>query len=301
MSRPPTNSLGALLATPPGDRLALSYEQMFDDFVKRSGGERVNVRFNLVSHVKNPDYYFALSDCELFLELKQISNYHPGDTVEAYFAHLQRLGKVLNAAPAGQGQMRIEATSLSMADWDRFYRKFRPAVSKHIEKAARQLRETDALLPPQGDRPRFCGLLLINSGDYNLPRDLMFRLVEWRTKREWKGGKFSKLDFVTCLTVDLMRAGENPMQGRHIIRPQPPVRLPGVIRLIYESWLRYYAEAIGACVEFHPDIKVADPPLALSRGYAGKICLARLEESVDPCSSQQHISDDPIPPGPASR
>jgi hypothetical protein len=293
--------LGALLSTPPRGRLALSYERMFDDFVERSGGERVNVRFNLPSHVKNPDYYFVLPDCELLLELKQISNYRPDDTVDAYFTNLRRLGKVLSAEQAGPMQWRIGPESLSPADWARFYLKFRPSVSKHLEKAARQLRETDALLPRQGNRPRFCGLLLINSGDYNLPLDLMFRLVDWRTKREWKSGKFSKLDFVSCLTVDLMRANQNPMQGRHIIRPEPPVGLPGTIRLIYEHWLHYYAEAIGACVEFHPEMKTVDPPLSLSGGYAGKICLATLDESSDSGSVKDKVGGDPIPTGPATR
>jgi hypothetical protein len=271
MARAAANALSALLSTPTLERRAVDYERMFDDFAAQAGGGRVADRFDLPSHVKNPDYYLAFAEWELLLELKQISTYRPGDTVDAYFGNLLRQGKVRKPTPISATQLRIEPESLSPGDWANFYRKFRPSVTKHIEKAARQLKETDALLPRQPHRPRFCGLLLINSGDYNLPLDLMFRLVEWRTKREWQAGFFSKLDFVSCLTVDLIRADQNPMQGRHIARPDPHALLTDSVRHVYECWLQYYAEAIGAKLEFHPEVSMPDPPLVLSGRFAGKI------------------------------
>jgi len=244
---------------------------MFDDFVLRLGGGRVTDRLALPSRVKNSDYYLPLEDCELLLELKQISVYRPGDTVDAYFEKLLRQGKLRSWTRASPTQMHIGPESLSASDWDRFYGKFRPSITDHIKKGARQLKETDMLLATDPRRPRFCGLLLINSGDYNLPLDLMFRLVEWRSKREWHRGFFSKLDFASCLTVDLMRADQHPMQARHIVRPEAHALLPEAVRMFYERWLHYYAAAIGAMVEFKPHAPVRDAPLVLSGAFAGKL------------------------------
>ncbi len=265
------NALGSLLGTRTLERQARDYELMFDDFILRSGGERVTDRLALPSRVKNSDYYLPLNDCELLLELKQISVYRPDDTVDAYFERLLRQGKLREYKTVSATQLRIGPESLSASEWDRFYGKFRPSITEHMKKAARQLKETDALLPPDPQKPRYCGLLLINSGDYNLPLDLMSRLVEWRSKREWHRGFFSKLDFVSCLTVDLFRADQHPMQGRHIVRPEPHSLLSGVVRTVYEHWLHYYAEAIGAKVEFKPGANVRDAPLVLSGTFAGKL------------------------------
>jgi hypothetical protein len=266
-----TNALGALLATRTRDRGAYDYERMFDDFITRSGGGRVTDRFAIPDRVKNSDYFLPFDDCDLLLELKQISVYRRDDTIDAYFERLIRQGKVRQFTTVSPTQVTIGPESLTAGDWDRFYGKFRPSVSDHLKKAARQLKETDALLPAESHRPRFCGLLLVNSGDYNLPLDLMFRLVEWRTKREWHRGSFSRLDFVSCLTVDLVRAGQHPMQGRHIVRPEPHALLPSVIRRVYENWLTYYADAIGAQVAFDPDAPGPDAPLVLSGAFVGKL------------------------------
>ena len=265
------NALGVLLHSPTLERRALAYERMFDDFVTQAGGGRVNDRFDLPSHVKNPDYHWACDEWELLLELKQISNYRPHETLDAYFQNLLRQGGIRNPTWIAPTRLRIEPESLSPADWEKFYRKFRPSVTKHLGKAARRLKETDGLLPRQSHRPRFCGLTLINSGDCNLPIDLMFRLVEWRTKREWRKDFFSKLDFVSCLTVDLIRADQHPMQGRHIVRPDPPVLLTEVVRHVYEHWLQYYAQAINAKLEFHPGSDTPNPPPVLSGDFVGKI------------------------------
>ena len=271
MTETGTNALADLLRTPTTSRRAVDYEHMFDDFARASGGERVDRLFALPSHLKNPDYSFEFANCDLLLELKQINGYREGDTVDAYFGKLIAQGKVRTPVPAVGSQLRLEPDSLSRAEWTQFYKKFRPSVSRHLEKAAKQLKQTDAALPGTPTRPRICGLLLINSGDFNLPLDLMFRLVEWRTKREWKNGNFSKLDFVSCLTVDLIRDEQNPMQGRHIVRPKPHPSVPPVIYHIYDRWIRYYAAAIGAEVSFQPDAEMADPPLQLSGGARGKI------------------------------
>jgi len=188
MSESTANALSALLRTPTILRRAADYEQMFDDFAAHAGGGRVTDIFDLPGRVKNPDYHFALADCELLVELKQISAYRPEDTTDAYFAKLLAQGRVRRYSSISATQVRIEPDSLSESDWARFYRKFRPSITKHLGKAAQQLKETDALLTSPSGKPRFCGLVLINSGDYNLPLDLMFRLVEWRVKREWKAG-----------------------------------------------------------------------------------------------------------------
>jgi len=265
------NALAALLATPTTERRATDYERMFDDFVAYAGGGRVMDRFDLPVQVQNADYHFAFSNCELLLELKQISNYKSGDTAEAHFKRLLGRGKVRKHTAISTTQIRIDPESLSLSDWNHFYGKFRPGVTGHLKKAARQLKETDRLLPPPMERPRLCGLLLINTGDYNLPLDLMFRLVEWRTKREWKAGNFSKLHFVSCLTVDLLRRDQHPLKGRHIAHPEPHDLLPGAVQYVYERWLHYYAAAIGAEVTFQPDAALGESPLLLDGAFAGKI------------------------------
>jgi len=266
------NTLHALLQSSTTARRASDYEAMFDDFVAYAGGGRVTERFALPAGVKNPDYHFDFANCELLLELKQITAYRRADSVDAYFSKLLEAGRVRNPVSLSSTQLRIEPASLSTHDWNRFYQKFRPGVSKHLEKAARQLKQTDGLLPSDVERPRFRGLLLINTGDFNLPLDLMFRLVEWRCKREWKLGNFSKLDFVTCLVVDMVRPDQHPLQGRFIVRPGPHALLSPVVRHIYDRWLHYFADAIGAGVTFEPgEEESPESPFVVGGAFAGKI------------------------------
>jgi hypothetical protein len=265
------SALAKLLRTPTTSRRPNDYEIMFDDFVAYAGGGRVTDRFTLPSGVKNADYHFDFADCEALLELKQVSDYRPGDTIDAYFAKLMNEGRVRRAKRISATRFAIRPDSLSNRDWERFYRTFRPRVTKHLEKAARQLKETDALLLEHEGKPRVRGLLLINSGDYNLPLDLMHRLVEWRTKREWKNGFFSKLDFVSCLCVDLIRNDQHPLQGRHIARPNPSPMVEPVVRHIYDRWLHYVAPAIGAEVTFHPGEAMPDPPMRIGGTFTGKV------------------------------
>lgn len=245
---------------------------MFDDFVVSAGGGRVGDRFDLPGHVKNPDYHFAFDDYGLLVELKQVSAYRPADTIDAWFNKLLRTGRIRPPIPPAGERLWIEPDSLSKADWAHFYGKFRPSVTKHLTRAAQQLKQTDLRLPPPRVGPRLCGLLLINTGDYNLPLDLMFRLVEWRVKREWHRGQFSKLDFVTCLTVDFApRAQQHPLQGRHILRPSPHLLLGRAVWHLYDRWLHYFANAIGATVELHPGPAGQDPPPDLTGAHSGKL------------------------------
>jgi len=271
MSDPAANALAGLLGKRSTTRSAADYEHMFDDFVVASGGGRVGDRFTLPPGLCNADYHFATADYDLLLELKQISAYRPQATLDAYFNKLLSLGRVRQATRPISGKLEIVPESLSERDWNRFYGKFRPAVSEHLRKAARQLKETDRHLPHSA-KPRLCGLVLINSGDYALPLDLMFRLVEWRVKREWQAGHFSKLDFVSCLTVDFAPLeGQHPLQGRHIIRPEPHPLLVGAVRRLYDDWLHYVANALGATVTFEPGASAPEPPLVLAGAYAGKL------------------------------
>ena len=135
-TQPMANALGVLLQTPTLERRADDYERMFDDFITQAGGGRVKDRFDLPTLVKNPDYYWVCDEWELLLELKQISNFRPDNTLDAYFQILLRQGKVRNPTSISPTQLRIEPETLSLADWERYYRKFRPSVTKHLEKAA---------------------------------------------------------------------------------------------------------------------------------------------------------------------
>ncbi len=266
------NALDALLRTRSTARSPADYERMFDDFVVFAGGGRVGDRFELPGHVKNPDYHFAFDHYDLLVELKQVSAYRPADTIDAWFNKLLRTGRIRLAIPPAGERLWIEPDSLSKADWAHFYGKFRPSVTKHLTRAAQQLKQTDMRLPAPRVGPRLCGLMLINTGDYNLSLDLMFRLVEWRVKREWHRGHFSKLDFVSCLTVDFApRPDQHPLQGHHILRPSPHPLLGRAVWYLYDRWLRYFADAIGATVDFLPDAGAAEPPYVLGGGYRGKI------------------------------
>jgi len=268
--RPNEPALAAFLRTPVTDRRPEAYERVFDDFVRYAGGGRVADRFEIPAQVRNADYHFDLEDFEILLELKQINKYGAARTADAYFSKLIEQGRVLRLRPLSDGQARIDPESLPPNEWRKFYKSFRPSITDHLDKASRQLKQTDRLLRAEGGKPRFCGVMLINSGDYNLPLDLMYRLVEWRTKNMWKSGRYSKLDFVSCLTIDMIREGQHPLQGRHIGRTADAT-LTRAVHYIYDRWLFYCADAIGMELEFRPHETMADPPLQLSGQFQGKI------------------------------
>jgi len=82
---------------------------------------------------------------------------------------------------------------------------------------------------PSTKIPRLKGLILINSNDYNLPTDLMFRLIEWKLKKEWKMGYFTSIDFVSCAaTIDMYKQNQTPLYARHIIRTEDNPEIKGV-------------------------------------------------------------------------
>lgn len=73
----------------------------------------------------------------------------------------------------------------------------------------------------------------------------MFRLIEWKLKKEWKMGYFTSIDFVSCAaTIDMYKQNQTPLYARHIIRTEDnPILVPAV-RYLYEKWLDYGADAI---------------------------------------------------------
>jgi hypothetical protein len=79
------------------------------------------------------------------------------------------------------------------------------------------------------------GIMLLNTGDYNLPTDLLARLIEWKMKREWHDGHFRSLDFVSCATVDLVRRGQNPFHSRHIVRSLADELVVDATRFVFAS------------------------------------------------------------------
>lgn len=263
------NELSALLRTPPLQRRAPDYEKVCDDFVSFAGGSRVEKRFIVPRNTRNADYYFDQGDYDLILELKQISTFRPVDTVDAYFSARLREGKVKRFTPLGNGKIRIEPDSLTLSDWNHFYKRFRPSITTQLDKAASQLKATDAFLPATRAR-RIRGAMLVNSGDYNLSTDLLFRLVEWRVKDKWKNGRYSALDFVTCVTLDLLLEDRHPFHGRHIVRTMDDSMLEDAVTHLYDRWIHYGADAIGATVRFDPTTQVGDDPIKVSTPVRGK-------------------------------
>jgi hypothetical protein len=262
--------LHQLLYSPTSRRSAPDYEAMFDEFVATAGGGKAADCFQVPPKLKNADYYFDLGEIELLLELKQITKYELGKTTNAYFEELYRRGRILSHMRLSETQIRIDADSLTQQDWRRFYKGFRPNITTHLDKAASQLKDTLKLLSPEKNRRHMCGVVLLNTGDYNLPLDLMHRLVEWRVKDKWHRGLYSKLDFVICLSVDMVKDGQHPLQGRGIVRDIQDDALVGVMRNIYDKWLRYYAASIDAVVEFDPNGTI-DAHTQLSGENLGKV------------------------------
>src|SRR5262249_1670439 len=152
--------------------------------------------------------YHLLSDAwELVLELKQMWSYRPEETVDAYFSRIIGQGKLRSSRWLGPDRIQVGPESLSASDWRQFYQRFRPSVTGHLDQAARHLKATDRFIPaPQPERPRVFGVVLLNSGDFNLSTDLLHRLVEFRTKDKWRRGLYSRVDFVSCVSLDLAQS-----------------------------------------------------------------------------------------------
>jgi|GEM_PF-4858339 len=251
------------------DRRETDYESVYDELVESAGGRRVASAFAIPPKTLNADYYFDLPEFELVLELKQTVVYRRADTVDDYMSKLLRGGRVAKFASIGPGRIRIDPDSLSSSEWNRFYRRFRPSVTTHLDKAAAQLKDTDGLIGTTSKR-RIFGVVVVNSGDYNLSVDLLHRLISWRVQNKWKAGRYSKIDFVSCLAMDMAEEGRHPLHSRHISRDASDRGIETAIRFLFESWLLYGADAVGAEVVFDPDATSAPDPINLETKISGK-------------------------------
>ncbi|EGF91715.1 hypothetical protein ABI_01450 [Asticcacaulis biprosthecium C19] len=246
------------------------YESVYDDFVRFAEGSRIDHRFEIPPGTLNADYHFDRVNFDVILELKQIYKYGKEDTVDQYFSKRLEEGKLKNFIRLSNNQIRIEPKSLSESDWNHFYKKFRPSVAGQLDKAARQLKQTANFLPVT-DKPQVCGVVLLNTGDFNMSTDVAFRLVEWHMKREWKRGSYRKIDFVTCVTMDFVQEGQTPLYGRHIARRVEDENVVEAIRYLYDRWIYYVAEGYGLTVEFDPNGVVEDTAPSLSPSMRGKL------------------------------
>jgi hypothetical protein len=264
------NRLTTLLEMPPSSRTAAHYETVFDDFVRFAGGHRLSECVSIPPGRLNADYHFEFDDAEIILELKQVNAYRPSRTVDEYFAKLIRDGSMRGFETLPDGRARISPNSLNDRQWHSFYSTFRSSVSDHLKTAARQLKSTHALLPSHRRR-RIQGVVLINSGDFNLPTDLLLRLVEWWLKREWKMGRCGSIEFVRCHAIDMVRDGQNPLYARHIARRATDEPAVAALRYLHDRWVQYGADAIGATVEFLEGAVADEATPDLSGRFRGKI------------------------------
>ena len=251
-------------------RTVAHYEAVFDDFVRFAGGHRLSERVNIPPGFLNADYYFEFDSLEIILELKQVNAYRSSKTVDEYFGQLIQNSKVRDVVRLPNGRARIRPDSLSDSEWRRFYKMFRSSVSDHLKTAARQLKSTNSLLPPARGR-RVQGVVLVNTGDFNLPIDLLLRLAEWWLKHEWQMGRCSSIEFVRCHAIDMIRDGQNPLYARHIARRATDDMLVAALRYFHDRWIHYGADAIGATVEFHEGAVADDVTPDVSQRYRGKI------------------------------
>jgi hypothetical protein len=264
------NKLSDLLAKDSTQRTVDDYERVCDDFVQFAGGARVITGFVVPEGTLNADYYFDCGPAEIVLELKQISAYRSQATIDQYFSDRLAEGKIKRFTKLPNGQIRIAPDSLSKSDWNHFYKRFRPSVSNDLQKAARQLRDTEQFLPPAAKR-RVKGVILLNSGDFNLPTDLLHRLVEWKIKKEWRAGCFTSIDFVMCTTLDLFIGSQHPAHTRQIARTLEDSELCGAVMYLHNRWICYWAAAMGAVVDYQETDDLAEDRLDFSRPFAGKI------------------------------
>lgn len=265
------NALSCLLETDTTKRSVEHYERTFDDYIAFAGGIRIEDRFDIPANTLNADYLVETDEVDLIVELKQINHYAKADSADRYFEKLLEQRQVRNAVRLSPTQVRIERDSLSVSQWNHFYRKFRPNVPGQLDKAARQLKATAAFLPPS-TRRRAYGVIMVNSGDFNLPVDLLHRLVEFHAKRKWKAGRFSYADFVICVMMDMLKTGQHPLHGRCLVRTMEDAALVAGVHHLFDRWVRYGAAAVGAEIVFElGDDSAEGVPLLLSGGVTGKI------------------------------
>lgn len=265
--------LNDLLLMTPRLRRPEDYEAMYDDFIESSGGSRVIDRFTIPSGKQNADYWLEFGDAEMLVELKQVSKYDASLTVDSYFTELIRRGKVKNIERTFTGPVQISPDSLSPMAWRKFYEKFRPAIENALKKAAGQLRDTAEFV--SGTRRKICGVILSNTGDYGLSTDLLFRLAEHKLKSEWKNGRFKKIEFLICHTVDLFTEEVHPLHSRRIVKSMEDEALVSGVLHLQEMWLSYVGVAMGFETKLASSTSVEHARLNLQQQFAGKIQLSQ--------------------------
>jgi len=268
-----TGELHRLLSMPTLERRPADYEAMFDDYVTWAGGRRVTDLVELSPGTLNADYVFESKDWRLVVELKQIAKYDPAKTANAYFAHLHRKGMLRTWKDNGAGKINIGPESLSIKQWNRFYDKSWPQIPEALTTANRQIRVTAGLLPPTQKR-QLGAAVLLNTGDYNLPTDLLYRFVERKVKKEWKGGAFRSLDFVVCQSVDLFHPDQHPLHARHIAHNAADLVVRHAASWSFERWVAYANVELGAEASVNWDIADAPLGLRLDLTFPGKIRFA---------------------------
>ena len=262
--------LTEFFAIPTNKRSTNDYEAMFDDFIKSAGGCRISDKYEIPQGKQNADYYFDLNSNEVIVELKQITRYTQHNTVDNYFSKLLQKGKVKNFDKLPDGKIGITPASLTDREWDRFYRKFCPAVESGLRKAANQLKNTISIIP-SSDRKQFKGVVFLNSGNFNLPTDLLSQFVERKVKFEWKRGNFKSIDFVNCFTVDMYTSKGHPLNSRIIVRSTKDAELVRTAFYLQESWCSYFATSFGMTIEKIETEQSQDLELQLSHPFEGKI------------------------------
>lgn len=264
-----TNALATFLRTDTVTRGVQAYEDVFDDYIAFAGGQRVDAVADIPQGALNADYVLEAQDARLIIELKQVNKYWVSNSVDEYFSDLLRRGKIRSPRFTGADRLHLDTASLASEDWIRFYRRFRPQIPGALDKAAQQLKATSSLLPETSTRTIGVAFLL-NTGDFNLPVDLMFRIAERHAKAKWKVGRFSALDVILCLSMDMVKSGQHPLHGRTIVREVADPVIAGTAHHLFDRWIYYGAAAIGAEVEFTPG-EVEPDPLQLSGGVSGKM------------------------------
>jgi hypothetical protein len=78
----------------------------------------------------------------------------------------------------------------------------------------------------------------IESNDYNLSTDLLFRIVERKVKLEWRANHYRSLDLVVCGAIDLFRRGQNALHARRIVRSIEDSVLVDAAWFINDRWIR---------------------------------------------------------------
>lgn len=268
-----SNKLSTLLKIPTLECDAISYEEIYDDFIQYAGGIRLTDKFSVPNKKDNADYLFYLEDREIILELKQVTKYEKYNSIDEYFTKELKKGKLNKFRRIGGDKIEISPDSLPKSEWNRFYKRFRSSITTNLNKASSQIKDTESFISPPIKR-RFKGVILINTNDYNLSTDLFFRLIEWKVKKEWKIGKYSSIDFVSCTTIDMYKKGQSPLYARHIVRTIENSLLVSAVTYLYEKWLHYVSHALNMTVsKIENEELLEKAQFDLATPFQGKILL----------------------------